>query len=225
MLQIADQNKVFQDALIQINEIILEDNLVSGDRLPSERELSERLKIGRSSVREALRALELLGLITTRRGEGTFIAESTSHRLVEILASFILRHEQSKRDLLEMRAMIEGEAAKLAALRRTEANVQELHQCLIRMKDFVDRDLPVPYVEQLEFHQLIVTFSNNSLLFRVWEPLIKFASFTSHYHLLSAKTTYEGFELIYEAIKNESPIAATSAMNQHLSRTSDVIKL
>ena len=50
-----------------------EDGLVAGDRLPSERELSSRLNVGRSSVREALRALELVGLIETRGGEGTFI--------------------------------------------------------------------------------------------------------------------------------------------------------
>ena len=85
------KSKAFLNILEEIDQIILQDQLLAGDKLPSERELAERLSVGRSSVREALRALELLDLIETRRGEGTFIKELGSHRLVEILASFFLR--------------------------------------------------------------------------------------------------------------------------------------
>ncbi|MDQ7864958.1 GntR family transcriptional regulator [Peribacillus frigoritolerans] len=64
------------------------DSLLPGDKIPSERELSDRFNVGRSSVREALRALELLGLIETRRGEGTFIRDFQEHKLVELLGTF-----------------------------------------------------------------------------------------------------------------------------------------
>ena len=73
MTDSSTNRKVYEGILMQLNEIIAEENLRPGDKLPSERELSERLSVGRSSVREALRALELLGLIETRRGEGTFL--------------------------------------------------------------------------------------------------------------------------------------------------------
>ena len=62
--------KYILEIVKQLREMITADDLKSGDKIPSERELSERLNVGRSSVREALRALELLGLIETRRGEG-----------------------------------------------------------------------------------------------------------------------------------------------------------
>ena len=62
--------KLYQEIVEKLRQMIESDGLVSGDKIPSERELSERLNVGRSSIREALRALELLGLIETRRGEG-----------------------------------------------------------------------------------------------------------------------------------------------------------
>ena len=87
--------------------MIERNNLKSGDKLPSERELSERLNVGRSSVREALRALELLGLIETRRGEGTFIRDFEGHQLVQLLSTFILQDDKAKRDIMETKYLIE----------------------------------------------------------------------------------------------------------------------
>ncbi|HBI03599.1 MAG TPA: transcriptional regulator, partial [Paenibacillaceae bacterium] len=85
MSVVPEQRKVYQEILLEINNLIKEDGLKPGDRLPSERELAERLRVGRSSVREALRALELLGLITTRRGEGTFIQSYRQNKLIDII--------------------------------------------------------------------------------------------------------------------------------------------
>ncbi|MEH7131375.1 GntR family transcriptional regulator, partial [Neobacillus drentensis] len=93
------------------------DGLIAGDKIPSERELSERLNFGRSSVREALRALELLGLIETRRGEGTFIRDFQGNHLVQLLSTFILQDEKAKRDVLETRNYIEMDLLRLALLK------------------------------------------------------------------------------------------------------------
>ncbi|MFE7149596.1 FadR/GntR family transcriptional regulator, partial [Heyndrickxia sporothermodurans] len=93
--------------------MIYEDGLVSGDKLPSERELSERLKVGRSSVREGLRALELLGLIETRRGEGTYLRDFTDHHLVELLSMFILQDDKVKNDVKITKELVEKDAIRL----------------------------------------------------------------------------------------------------------------
>jgi len=85
--------------------MITMDGLKTGDKIPSERELSERLNFGRSSVREALRALELLGLIETRRGEGTFIRDFRGHQLVQLLSTFILQDEKAIRDVYETKKL------------------------------------------------------------------------------------------------------------------------
>ena len=100
-------DKVYHGIILELNRIVEEDNLRPGDKLPSERELSDRLKVGRSSVREALRALELLGLITTRRGEGTFIENYRHNKLFDILGYYLLRDRKSSKDLVEMRIILE----------------------------------------------------------------------------------------------------------------------
>ncbi|WP_046174050.1 FadR/GntR family transcriptional regulator [Domibacillus indicus] len=97
----------FLAAIAQIQEMIKTDRLQSGDKIPSERELSDRLSIGRSSVREALRALELLGLIETRRGEGTYLRDFNNHQLVPLIGAFIFDGDPSKEDVRDVKAILE----------------------------------------------------------------------------------------------------------------------
>src|SRR5476649_2400578 len=102
------------------------DGLKSGDKIPSERELSERLSVGRSSVREALRALELLGVIETRRGEVTFIKDFHDHQLVQLLSTFILQDEKSQRDVFVTKCMIEMDCLRLLLQKMNEENREKL---------------------------------------------------------------------------------------------------
>jgi len=165
--------KLYQEILLRINDLILEDKLSVGDRLPSERELAERLKVGRSSVREALRALELLGLISTKRGEGTFIQDHTSHRLVEILSFFILRNDTSKKDLLETRKIIELDAVRLAAERIDQDKIEQLEKIVVKSEIRLKKG-EIPIEEDYLFHQTIALATNNSLLFKIWRPIVDF---------------------------------------------------
>ena len=88
-MTLSTKQKVYQEVIRELQRYIEVNNLNAGDRLPSERELAEKLNAGRSSVREALRALELIGLIETRHGEGTFLRAYRSYQTVELLSSFI----------------------------------------------------------------------------------------------------------------------------------------
>lgn len=99
--------KMFLDIVGELKSLINEEQIKIGGKLPSERELAERLKAGRSTIREALRSLELLGLIETRRGEGTFLADYRKHQLVEVLADFILQRPESIRDVQDTRKIHE----------------------------------------------------------------------------------------------------------------------
>jgi len=89
-----DNKKRFLHIVQQLRELIEKENIQPGDKLPSERVLTERLQVGRSSVREALRSLELLGLIETKHGGGTFLADSQHHKRVDVVGSFLLRNNQ-----------------------------------------------------------------------------------------------------------------------------------
>ncbi|WP_428912643.1 FadR/GntR family transcriptional regulator [Niallia sp. Krafla_26] len=150
---------------------MIEDNgLTPGDRLPSERELSERLHVGRSSVREALRALELLGLIETRRGEGTYIRDFKDHQLIPLLSTFILQGDKSKRDVIETKTLIEKDCLSLVLNRQ----LKEDH--LNRLLDEVDDDTPLD-----DFLVKIIQLADNYLILRIWLILKDFSdSFALH---------------------------------------------
>ncbi|WP_422392288.1 FadR/GntR family transcriptional regulator [Niallia oryzisoli] len=144
--------------------MITEDRLKPGDKLPSERELSERLNVGRSSVREALRALELLGLIETRRGEGTFIRDFKGHQLIPLLSTFILQDENSKRDVIETKFLIEKNCLALILKR---ADLESFLTDRSMIKDPINDD---------EFFLRIVQLADNHLLLRIWVILADYVN-------------------------------------------------
>ena len=141
-----------------------EDGLVAGDRLPSERELSSRLNVGRSSVREALRALELVGLIETRRGEGTFIRNFYDNGLVQLIAPFLLQDEKTIRDLLQTKRLLEKDMIRIVCNlpKETFSKVlSRLHQVL------EGNENSIPTLHQTFFKTLIEQV-DNYLLYRIW---------------------------------------------------------
>ena len=150
-------NKVYLEIVKQLREMISADNLKSGDKIPSERELSERLNVGRSSVREALRALELLGLIETRRGEGTFIRDFRGNQLVQLLGTFILQDEKAKLDVIETKNIIEMDFLRLV-LNRADENR------LFTLKGLVEDD----QLNDDEFFYQLVEMADNYLFSRIW---------------------------------------------------------
>ncbi|EIJ79242.1 regulatory protein GntR HTH [Bacillus methanolicus PB1] len=137
--------------------MIESNGLKPGDKILSERELSERLNVGRSSVREALRALELLGLIETRRGEGTFIRDFRGHQLVELLSTFILQDERAKRDVSETKYLIEIDCLRLILLKFDQEKLSNFSNWAKSSK-FNDDD----------FFLKIVQLAQNYLFIRIW---------------------------------------------------------
>ncbi|EIJ84216.1 FadR/GntR family transcriptional regulator [Bacillus methanolicus] len=146
--------------------MIESNGLKPGDKILSERELSERLNVGRSSVREALRALELLGLIETRRGEGTFICDFRGHQLVELLSTFILQDERAKRDVSETKHLIEIDCLRLILLKFDQEKLRNFSNWAKSAK-FNDDD----------FFLKIVQLAQNYLFFRIWMILKDYYNF------------------------------------------------
>lgn len=105
--------KMYLQIVRELRLLIQSENIRPGGKLPSERELAERLQVGRSSVREALRSLELLGLIETKRGEGTFLTDFRKHKLVEVLSTFILQDTKTIEDVHITREIHEKEAIRI----------------------------------------------------------------------------------------------------------------
>ncbi|TDB51028.1 FadR family transcriptional regulator [Bacillus sp. CBEL-1] len=178
-----ERSKVYVEILKQIRQLMQSNQLQTGDKIPSERELAERLNAGRSSVREALRALELLGLIETRRGEGTFIKEVGDHQLIDILATFLLHDSKPKEDLIETKYMLE-KACLESILQNNKSIVDQLDNKTLTIKHL--------------FEQLF-RLQNNRLLQRIWLIVSNF------YYTFQQSTTMQNqaqIALLIHAIKH-----------------------
>lgn len=162
-----NSNKMFLEIVKQLRDLIKEENVVVGGKLPSERELAERLQVGRSTVREALRSLELLGLIETRRGEGTFLSDFRKHQLVELLSTFILQESKSKEDVHKTRETLEKEAIRTicASEHYPEQPIWDAFLSKLQGEEVLREDI---------IREILVT-SNNRLALKIWFLLKQFA--------------------------------------------------
>ncbi|NGQ94867.1 FadR family transcriptional regulator [Brevibacillus sp. SYP-B805] len=218
MLDSAQDRKVYEGILLEIHELVQKRNLRPGDKLPSERELSEQLGAGRSSVREALRALELLGLIETRRGEGTFLKHYRHNRLIDILGFFLLRDAKTKKDIVEMRKILELEAVRLACRRASSKHFEEMERILSAAAERVEKG-EVPTEEDYLFHRVICRSSRNSILHRIWVPLVEYSQSTRSESLSRegrARNAIEEHRQIMEAIRSGDEETAIARMREHL---------
>jgi GntR family transcriptional repressor for pyruvate dehydrogenase complex len=147
----------------QIIDLISRDVLKPGDRLPSERDLCKRFGVGRTSLREALRSLTVMGILEGRVGEGTFVNQGNGKHLEKTLQWGILLDEKRVQDLIETRLMLESESARLAATRATDQDLQLIGETVDGMAHTLSR--PEAYLaHDLEFHLLIAQASKNSIL-------------------------------------------------------------
>ena len=118
---------VTDEAILRIKEMILAGELAPGDRLPPEKELSERLGLSRSSLREAVKALEVIRVLDVRRGDGTYVTSLEPRLLLEAMTFVVdLHDDNSILELFAVRRILEPAAAGLAAARITELDVAAL---------------------------------------------------------------------------------------------------
>jgi GntR family transcriptional repressor for pyruvate dehydrogenase complex len=182
-----------------------------GDRMPSEWELVERLSVGRSAIREGMRELAAIGLIDIRHGSGTF---------VKTLRPDLLRNEDSlprlvehsvKRDLLEVRFMIEPEAAALAAKRATQEDLRRLSDDVDRLREAVPLAFRPP--EDLGFHLDVIRATHNQSLLRVASPII---AYYQRDESLPTKRDIDEHSAIYRTVRDKDPEGARRQMRAHL---------
>src|SRR5215468_10780085 len=122
--------RIYEEIIRQVKQMIGEGRLKSGDQLPPERDLAEKFVVSRTSVREALRALESLGLVEIRPGEGTFVREVSVETLIEPLALVMASQREAISELFEARRLLEPSIAALAARRATPEELSEMDRIL-----------------------------------------------------------------------------------------------
>lgn len=214
--------KIYEEIVEQIKEMIVRGELNPGDKLIPERELADRLQVGRSAVREAYRTLEAIGIIDIRPGEGTFVREIGTKSMTDIMSLAVLTGKDTLFELLELRKIIETEASSLAALRRTKEDLNNMKYWLDKMNEDINRG-SLGDLSDLKFHYAITDAAHNSLLMRLMnsisETMIKEMKNVREKLYLTPgtpKRLYEQHVIIYQAILNGDEKEARDAMMNHL---------
>ena len=196
--------------------LILEENLKPGDKLPNETVLCQRLNVGRSSLREAMRALASRNIVTIRQGSGTYIASSTGVADDPLGLSFINNKKKLIHDLMEIRFLLEPSIAALAAMHADDTEINKIcklcddvEELLKAHKDHSDKDI--------ELHTAIALSSKNivvprlvPVIFRSIPLLIESTGNTL------CNETIESHREIADAIAAHDAVRAHDAMYLHL---------
>ena len=150
----------------QIIDLISRNILKPGEKLPSEKELCKQFGVGRTSLREALRSLAVMGILDGRVGEGTFVSHNNQRYLERNLQWGLLLDRKKVEDLLEIRLMLESQTARSAARKATTANLQAMEATILGMRESVDQ--PEKFLQfDLDFHLLVAQATQNSILYNL----------------------------------------------------------
>ncbi len=210
----------------QLLDELAKDDFVSGTRLPSERDMADTLGVGRSTLREAMAALDLLGIIEVRPGSGSYLKADSSQLLPQALKWGLMLAQPEVQDLVEMREHLELLAAYLAAARASDDDVERLRCHLEQMRapdtsveEFVEADIA--------FHLETAIIAKNTVLEALLESIRSLlrAWFDRTLRVEGTmKATIKEHEAVFDAIERRAPADAERRMRQLMQRADRRLK-
>ncbi len=222
------KTSVTEEAARQIVEMIRNGRYNSGDKLPGERQLSKDLQIGRTSVREAIRRLEAMGLVEVRQGRGTYVNDPSNRTLQTTLTPHILTNQQKLDELFELRQIVESAAAARAAKRADAAQIETMHYWAQTIETAVARqETTLITTADIEFHRQIIIASGNSTLVNLMDSIVDLLRDMRHDSIQIPNLLPEivrGHREILTAIENKDAQAAADAMRRHLIDVAERVK-
>jgi GntR family transcriptional repressor for pyruvate dehydrogenase complex len=218
MLRAIKKTRIHEEVFSQIQELIKDGRFKAGDQLPSERELAETFKVSRTSVREALRALETQGLIVSRTGMGNFVVDLPVEALVGPLARMLIDEKTALADVFEMRKLIEPHIAALAAQRATARDIAQLKKIVTKQIEAVRRG-ETGVDADAELHLCISRATQNQALQRLVSGLMEMLSRSREESLQTAarrKASIDTHRKIVAAIEKHDRNKARDQMQFHI---------
>lgn len=214
--------KVYMKIVEQVRDLIKEGRLKSGDKLPPEQILAEKFGTSRPSVREAMSALEILGIIESRGGKGNYIKDNFNSPLYEQEFKE-LEKEESPFEILEARKAVETEIVGLAAKKATMEDIVSIQDSLDKMKSAMT-NIPEMMEFDREFHINIARAAHNTLLFSMMTYLSNLLNEKLWMNLKEkswnipgrSQNYFEEHAEIFNAIKNKDSKGARKRMYDHL---------
>jgi GntR family transcriptional regulator, transcriptional repressor for pyruvate dehydrogenase complex len=218
-IQTLNRDTVVAEVVKQLLDHLASRDLAPGARLPSERQLSVALGLGRSTVREAIRTLNLLGIVDVRQGSGTYLRDADSNVVPQAIEWGLVLGERRTLDLVEARGVLEEAIAGLAAARVRDEDRQLLDERLADLRNAVESEDVESYIEcDIAFHMELARIAGNSVMYdllwsirgllRVWIRRILDVEGV-------APKNYTYHHDVGEAVKAADPAAAIAAMSAH----------
>jgi GntR family transcriptional repressor for pyruvate dehydrogenase complex len=210
--------RIYEEIVRQVKAMIAEGRLKSGDQLPPERDLAEKFVVSRTSVREALRALESLGLVEIRPGEGTFIREVSIEALVEPLALMMASQRKAIAELFEARRLLEPAIAGLAAHRATPEEFQEMERILEEQAREIAAGR-TGLIQDGQFHAAIAAAAHNEAISRLVHGMMDLLTQSREESLNTPgrpARSHQDHRRVLDAIRRRDEAGAQEAMRDHL---------
>ena len=225
MLRAIKKTRIHEDVFRQIHQLIKAGKLRARDQLPSERELAETFKVSRTSVREALRALETQGLIVSRTGAGNFVADLPVESLIGPLARLLIDEKKALADVFEMRKLIEPHIAALAAERATRNDIAQLKKIVAKQTEAVGRG-ETGVEADAELHLSISRATRNQALQKLVSGLMEMLSRSREESLQTdqrREASIATHRKIVAAIEKHDRSKARSEMLHHIEQVEESV--
>ena len=219
-----DPEKLSNSVIRQIEGLILHGILRPGERLPSEREMSERLGVSRPSLREAIAELQEAGLLTARAGSGVFVAEVLGSAFSPALTKLFASHDDAVFDYLDFRRDLEGLAAERAARLGSDTDLKVIAAIFARMEAAHQKRDPSDEANlDAEFHMAIIEASHNVVMLHMMRSmfdLLRQGVFYNRQVIFKQRLTrgalLDQHRAINDALQARDPDAARRAVETHL---------
>ena len=220
-----EQEKLSQGAVRQIEALILRGILRPGERLPSEREMSEKMGLSRPSLREALSDLQDRGLLISRAGSGVYVADVLGSAFSDAVVKLFASHDEAIFDYISFRRDMEGLAAERAAQFGSDTDLEIVDTILKRMEAAHRKRNPEEEASlDADFHMAIVEASHNVVMLHMMRSmyqLLREGVFYNRQIIFKQRTTRDTLldqhRAINDALQSRDPAAARKAVEAHLS--------
>jgi len=219
-----EAEKLSSAVIAQIELLILRGILRPGERLPSERELAERMGVSRPSLREAVASLQERGLLAAKAGSGIYVAESLGSAFPEPLVDLFAAHDEAVFDYIAFRRDMEGLAAERATQFGSDTDLQVIATVLAKMETAHDKRNPAEEAQlDAEFHLAIIEASHNVVMLHMMRAMFRMLRegvFYNRQVMFKQRTTrdelLEQHRKINTSIQARDPAAARAAVEAHL---------
>lgn len=228
MITPAKKRNLYEEVSKQIIEMIATDIWKPEEKILGEMELSKQFEVSRNSIRESLKALELVGILESRTGVGTFVTKNAKSNINSMFLSNLIENE-SIEELFETRLIIEPGLVYLAVKNATPEDIEELENIIAKSKKAV-AEKEYTFVLGFEFHRKVFSLSNNKILINLIDTitdnliLTRSKVFFQHLNEYILNSELEEHHEMLECIKRRDAVTAKNMMYQHIENSLNLLK-